>query len=93
MVKYIGSFVSYAIFLLLYTSVALWNFEWQYRSWEVAVYVWLIILMVDESREIFLQPAGSIYTDTPCAPLWREDLLQPAGAIYIYACVRRMGGV
>ena len=59
MVKYIGSFVSYAIFLLLYTSVALWNFEWHYRSWEVAVYVWLIILMVDESREIFLQPAGS----------------------------------
>ena len=59
MVKYIGSFVSYAIFLLLYTSVALWNFEWQTRSWEVAVYVWLVILMVDETREIFLQPADT----------------------------------
>ena len=60
MVKYIGSFVSYAIFLLLYTSVALWNFEWQYRGWEVVVYVWLVILMVDETREIYLQPSGSV---------------------------------
>ena len=57
LVKYIGTFISYALFLLLYTSVALFNFEWQYRFWEVVVYIWLIILMVDESRELFLQPA------------------------------------
>ena len=56
-VKYIGSFISYAAFLVLYTSVALFNFEWQYRAPEILVYVWLLILMIEESREIYLQPA------------------------------------
>ena len=57
LIKYMGTFISYAFFLLLYTSVALFNFEWQYRASEIVVYVWILILMVDESRELFLQPA------------------------------------
>ena len=59
-VKYIGTFISYTMFLLLYTSVALFNFEWQYRPTEIIVYVWLLILVVDESREIYLEPAKTI---------------------------------
>ena len=58
MVKYIGTFISYAIFLMLYTSVALFNFEWEYRTSEILVYVWLSIMIVDEMREVFLEPSS-----------------------------------
>ena len=58
MVKYISTFISYAFFLMLYTSVALFNFEWEYRGSEIMVYVWLCIMIVDEVREVFLEPSS-----------------------------------
>ena len=58
MVKYIGTFVSYTAFLLLYSSVALFNFEWEFRTSEIILYVWLCTLIVDEVREVLHEPSS-----------------------------------
>lgn len=61
MVKYIGTFVSYTAFLLLYSSVALFNFEWEYRASEIILYVWMSILIVDEVREVSMEASSVVH--------------------------------
>ena len=48
MVKYISTFISYAFFLMLYTSVALL----EYRTSEILVYVWLSIMIVESCHSV-----------------------------------------
>ena len=59
-VKYIGHFVSYALFLLLYSYVALFNYTWRYKTSEMALYLWLLILILDELREVIIQPSSTV---------------------------------
>ena len=59
MVKYIGHCVSYAVFLLLYTYVAMFDFEWRYQNTELVLYMWFLILILDEFRELIIQPSSS----------------------------------
>ena len=55
-VKYTCNVISYVLFLLLYTSVALFNFEWKFQVAEIILYLWLLILILDEFIELFSQP-------------------------------------
>ena len=41
---------SYGAFLMLYTYVALFKFEWDYQPEEIILYVWFLILIIDELR-------------------------------------------
>ena len=61
MIKYIGTFVSYVAFILLYSSVALFNFNWEFQTSEIVLYVWMAILIVDEIREVYLE-SSSLFT-------------------------------
>ena len=61
MVKYIGTFVSYVAFILLYSSVALFNFNWEFQASEIVLYIWIAILIVDEIREVYLE-SSSVFT-------------------------------
>ena len=58
MVKYIGTFVSYVAFILLYSSVALFNFNWEFQASEIVLYIWMAILIVDEIREVYLESSS-----------------------------------
>ena len=60
MVKYFEHCVSYVVFLLLYTYFLLFDFEWRIQHTEIVVYVWLATLVVDECRELILQPATKL---------------------------------
>ena len=61
MVKFIGNVCSYFVFLLLYAYVAIFNFTWKTQNSEIALYTWIVINMVDELREIFIQPSNKFF--------------------------------
>ena len=60
-VKYTSNVITYILFLLLYTSVALFNFEWQIQEAEVVLYIWFLILILDELREVCSQPFPGVF--------------------------------
>ena len=59
-VKYLGHAVNYTIFLFLYTSTALFHFNWEFNLIEISVYVWLLTFIADEIREIMRQPSKKL---------------------------------
>ena len=61
MVKFIGNCISYFLFVLLYAYVAIFNFTWGLTTPEIVLYVWFIILVIDELREVLIQPSSSLY--------------------------------
>ena len=61
MVKFIGNVCSYFVFLLLYAYVAIFNFTWTTQKSELVLYAWIAIFMLDEVREILIQPANKIH--------------------------------
>ena len=61
MVKFIGNVCSYFVFLLLYAYVAIFNFTWNIQNSEMVLYAWIVINMLDELREIFIQPANKFF--------------------------------
>ena len=61
MVKFIGNVCSYFVFLLLYAYVAIFNFTWATQKSELVLYAWIAIFMLDEVREILIQPANKIH--------------------------------
>ena len=61
MVKFIGNVCSYFVFLLLYAYVAIFNFTWTIQKSELVLYAWIAIFMLDEVREILIQPANKIH--------------------------------
>ena len=52
LVKYIGNGLSYIIFLILYSYVALFDFQWKISYVEMVLYIWFLILIIDEMREV-----------------------------------------
>lgn len=56
-VKYTSIFLSYFIFIFLYSYVVLFGFRWEYQIPELSLYVWIAILMVGEIRELLKEPA------------------------------------
>ena len=60
-VKYTCNLISYIMFLLLYTCVALFNFQWQIQDAEVVLYVWFLILILDELSEVSSQPYSGVF--------------------------------
>ena len=60
-VKFIGNCISYLLFLLLYSYVAIFNFTWSLQNSEILLYVWFLILIVDEFREVLIQPSSNLY--------------------------------
>lgn len=61
MVKFIGNVCSYFVFLLLYAYVAIFNFTWRTQYSEIALYAWIVINMLDELREILIQPSSKFF--------------------------------
>ena len=59
-VKYLGHTVNYIFFLLLYTSTALFHFNWEFNLIEISVYIWFITLIADEIRELLRQPSKKL---------------------------------
>merc|ERR1712155_232382 len=59
-VKYLGHAVNYTIFLFLYTSTALFHFNWELNLIEISVYVWFLTFIADEIREIMRQPSKKL---------------------------------
>ena len=60
-VKYTSNLLTYIAFLLLYTYIVLYNFGWGFQASEVVAYVWMFILILEETREVFAQPYSSLY--------------------------------
>ena len=58
-IKYTGSVLSYFAFIILYTYVALFGFRWEYQYAELALYAWIAILILDEVREIAIEPSNT----------------------------------
>lgn len=50
--KYTGSCISFFVLILLYSYVALFSFRWNYQYAEVVLYLWILILILDELREV-----------------------------------------
>jgi hypothetical protein len=51
-IKYTGTCISYIAFLVLYSYVALFGFRWEWSNPEIILYVWILILIIDEVRVI-----------------------------------------
>ena len=61
MVKFIGNVCSYFVFLLLYAYVAIFNFTWRTQYSEIVLYAWIVINVLDELREILIQPSNKFF--------------------------------
>jgi hypothetical protein len=51
-VKYVGNVISFIVLVLLYSYVALFGYRWQFQIPEIVLYVWILILFIDELREV-----------------------------------------
>ena len=49
------------VFLLLYAYVAIFNFTWRTQDSELVLYAWIVINMLDELREILIQPSNKFF--------------------------------
>ena len=51
-VKYTGTCISFFFLIALYSFVVLYGFRWEYTTPEIILYIWILILILDEMREV-----------------------------------------
>lgn len=51
-IKYTGTCVSYILLVMLYSYVALYGYRQEYQLPEILLYIWILVLIVDELREV-----------------------------------------
>ena len=51
-IKYTGTCVSYILLVMLYSYVALYGYRQEYQLPEIVLYIWILVLIVDELREV-----------------------------------------
>ena len=59
-IKFYGECISYTLFVVLHTYVALFNYTREFLIPELVLYVWIIILIVDDFRQLLEQPARKL---------------------------------
>ena len=60
-IKFYGECISYTLFVALHTYISLFNYTRDFLIPELVLYIWMIILMVDEFRQLLEQPARKFY--------------------------------
>ena len=60
-IKFYGECISYTLFVLLHTYVALFNYTRDFLLPELVIYVWIIVLVVDDFRQLLEQPARKFH--------------------------------
>ena len=56
MIKYTGTCLSYILLVILYSYVDLYGYRQEYQLAEVILYAWILILVIDEFREVKHRP-------------------------------------
>ena len=61
-IKFYGDCISYTIFVILHTYIALFNFSREFQYPELVLYAWFLIMILDEIRQLFSQPSKKLGT-------------------------------
>ena len=61
-IKFYGDCISYTIFVILHTYIALFNFSREFQYPEIVLYLWFLIMILDEIRQLFSQPSKKLCT-------------------------------
>ena len=61
-IKFYGDCISYTIFLILHNYIALFNFSREFQISEIVLYLWFLVMIVDEIRQLFSQPSKKLCT-------------------------------
>ena len=59
-VKYSGICISYLLFIVLFSYVALFGYRWEYQIPEICLYAWILILIMGEVRELLKEPSHTL---------------------------------
>ena len=59
MIKFYGNCISYLFLVLLSSYIALFNYTWTFQYSEIVLYIWFLILIIDEFRQVLNEPSRS----------------------------------
>ena len=60
-IKFYGECISYTLFVLLHTYIALFNYTREFLVPELVLYSWTFVLFLDELRQLLEQPSKKCY--------------------------------